>query len=106
MTTKVAPVGDLLALAQRLVTQGMLSQSEAEGAMLAALNHLAPSDAQAVAERQRAQMPPVDRQRVQEITQELTQARQARMARARAALLEIPNKQWQALGGALDEGRA
>lgn len=91
----------LISEAQRQVALGNLSLAEAEGALLGALNWLAPDDAESAQARTLAQVSADTRARVKAFEQRLGQMQQERLASARAALLAIPDDEWIAAGGTL-----
>lgn len=92
-------IGALAVEAQRLIAAGLFTQAEAEGALLAALNYIAPDDAGAANERYMAQMPPDFKAQVEGLRAELAEARAAHLERARAALLAVSDEEWRAAGG-------
>lgn len=89
----------LLNEAQRLVAQGFLSQAEAEGALIGALNWLAPDDAASARARTMAQISPEIRDIAQDLRRRLGEMQDAHLARAKAGLLAISDEEWAAAGG-------
>lgn len=97
-----AQVTTLVNEAQRLVAAGYLSLAEAEGALLGALNWLAPDDATSSEARTMAQVSPEVREIARELAQRLSEMQEAHLARARASLLAISDEEWTAAGGLVD----
>jgi len=95
-------IRSLLSDAATLVAAGFLTQAEAEGAIIAALNVFAPKDTEASNERKLAALSPEVQAQMESMAGELEQARASRLDRAREVLLAVSDEAWEAAGGALD----
>lgn len=86
-----------------MVAEGLISQAEAEGILQAFLDRSAPAETGEVTAKRIRQLDRARRELVEGMQGEVDGFHGDRMSRARAALLAIPDEEWEAAGGSLGE---